>query len=76
MAPLEIGACTPRAKMVKMADIMSNTRTIVESKPRFAKLYLTESLTLLELLKEGGPLYLQAVELVRKTLLETGEKND
>ena len=60
-----------RAKMVKLADIMSNTRTINEAKPKFARLYLTECLDRLEILQEGGPLCEKAAAMVKKALSES-----
>ena len=45
---------TPEAKTVKLADLISNTRTIVEFDPDFARVYLAEKARLLEVLKEGN----------------------
>lgn len=46
-------AC-PEAKTIKLADLISNTRSIVERDPVFAVTYLAEKRQLLEVLHEGG----------------------
>ena len=54
----------PDAKTVKLADLISNTRSIVEHDPHFAKGYLAEKRLLLEVLKEGdASLWRQAYKL-------------
>jgi len=45
---------TPEAKTVKLADLISNTRKIVEFDPDFARVYLPEKARLLEVLKDGN----------------------
>lgn len=44
---------SPQAKTIKLADLISNSRSIVERDPEFAKVYLAEKRALLEVLKEG-----------------------
>ena len=44
---------TPEAKTIKLADLIDNTKSIVEHDPRFAKVYLEEKRLLLEVLKDG-----------------------
>lgn len=44
---------SPEAKTIKLADLISNTTSIVEYDPGFAKVYLREKELLLEVLKEG-----------------------
>ncbi|MBO6793813.1 MAG: bifunctional (p)ppGpp synthetase/guanosine-3',5'-bis(diphosphate) 3'-pyrophosphohydrolase [Balneolaceae bacterium] len=44
---------SPEAKTIKLADIISNTSSIMEYDPGFAKVYLREKELLLEVLKEG-----------------------
>ena len=39
---------------MKLADLISNTLTIVEFDPDFARVYLAEKARLLEVLKEGN----------------------
>lgn len=46
---------SPQAKTIKLADLISNSRSIVERDPEFAKVYLAEKRALLEVLKEGDP---------------------
>lgn len=43
----------PDAKTIKLADLIDNTKSIVEHAPDFAKVYLEEKRLLLEVLKEG-----------------------
>lgn len=44
---------SPEAKTIKLADLISNTSTIVEHDPSFAKVYVPEKRLLLEVLREG-----------------------
>ena len=58
---------SPEAKTIKLADLISNSRSIVERDPEFAKVYLTEKRALLEVLKEGDPtLYKIAYDIAHK----------
>ncbi len=43
----------PRWKTVKLADVISNSKTIVEHDPDFAKVWLPEKSALLGVLREG-----------------------
>lgn len=43
------------AATIKLADLLSNTRSIVEHDEKFAKTYLAEKRLLLEVLKHGDP---------------------
>jgi (p)ppGpp synthase/HD superfamily hydrolase len=43
------------AQTVKLADLISNTRSIMEHDPAFAKIYLEEKRLLLEMLTKGDP---------------------
>lgn len=45
---------TPACKTIKLADLISNTRSIVAHDPEFAKVYLAEKRLLLEVLREGN----------------------
>lgn len=57
------------AQTVKLADLISNTRSIVQHDPSFAVVYLKEKQQLLEVLTSGNPnLHRQASELVRDGL--------
>ena len=52
-----------KTKTVKLGDLISNTRSIVNHDPNFAKVYLSEKGLLLEVLTEGNSeLYEQAVK--------------
>ncbi len=44
---------SPQAKTIKLADLIDNTRSIVQYDPDFAKVYLVEKALLLEVLREG-----------------------
>jgi len=55
----------PRAKTVKLADLLDNSRTILENEFSFARLYVEEKVLLLDVLREGDPiLWARADELV------------
>ena len=43
----------PRAKTIKLADLIDNSRSILERDPKFAAVYLREKAALLEVLREG-----------------------
>ena len=45
---------SPSVKTIKLADLIDNTRSIVERDPNFAKVYLAEKRLLLEVLRGGG----------------------
>jgi (p)ppGpp synthase/HD superfamily hydrolase len=44
---------SPQAKTIKLADLISNSRSIIKHDPEFAKVYLTEKRALLKVLTEG-----------------------
>lgn len=44
----------PQAKTVKLADLIHNSKSIIEQDPGFARVYLREMRDLLEVLKEGN----------------------
>ncbi len=46
---------SPQAQTIKLADLISNTRSIVERDPVFAVTYLAEKRKILEVLKDGDP---------------------
>lgn len=46
--------CCPAAATIKLADLISNSRSIMERDPEFAKVYIPEKLKLLEVLKDKG----------------------
>lgn len=58
----------PRAKTVKLADVVHNLADIVEFDPKFAETYLAEKERLLEVLQEGdASLWRRANDLIRES---------
>jgi len=56
---------SPRAKTIKLADLIDNAGSIQEHDAKFAKIYMREKRLLLEVLKEGDPkLYAHASKIV------------
>jgi (p)ppGpp synthase/HD superfamily hydrolase len=54
-----------KAKTVKLADLIDNSRSILALDPDFAKVYIREKERLLEVLKEGDPtLHAMATQIV------------
>lgn len=49
----KLANASPEAKTVKLADLIDNTKTIVEKDKKFAPVYLGEKLEVLEVLTEG-----------------------
>lgn len=57
-----LATASPRGKTIKLADLIHNSQDICAHDPEFAKVYLTEMASLLEVLTDGDPaLYEQAV---------------
>ena len=50
---VHLSKAPPRAKTIKLADLIDNSRSIVERDPDFAKVYLAEKRELLAVLTEG-----------------------
>ncbi len=46
-------SASARAKTVKLADLIDNSRSITQHDPRFAKVYMAEKRELLNVLREG-----------------------
>ena len=63
---------SPRAKTIKLADIISNISTIAAFDPGFAKVYLPERARVLDVLEEGDPALLEraraALDAARREL--------
>ena len=60
---------SPEVKTVKLADLISNTKSIVEHDLKFAKVFLTEKALLMTVLHEGdSKLYAIANELLHDGL--------
>jgi (p)ppGpp synthase/HD superfamily hydrolase len=61
------------SKTIKLADLISNSRSICEHDKDFAKVYIKEKELLLEVLTEGdATLYAQAKDIVEKAKKELG----
>jgi len=65
-----LAGANPYAKSVKLADLISNTRSIVDRDPEFARVYLKEKAALLEVLRDCShpALWTQANELLEESL--------
>lgn len=50
-----LAGASPQAKTIKLADLISNSRSIRQYDPDFAKVYLAEKRELLKVLSEGDP---------------------
>ncbi|RNI26327.1 HD domain-containing protein [Rufibacter latericius] len=64
-----------RAQTIKLADIIDNTRDIIQHDFSFAKVYIPEIVALLEVLKRGEPfrLYMLACYEVQKAVMRLEE---
>jgi (p)ppGpp synthase/HD superfamily hydrolase len=66
----------PRAKTVKLADLMDNLTGIVETDPDFARTYLDEKELQLQALTEGHPeLFKQVEHIIRTEKALLGEES-
>ena len=64
-----LGTCEARVHTVKLADIVSNTRSISERDPRFARVYLVEMRYLVDRLTRGDRrLWAEADAIVERQL--------
>lgn len=62
-----LSTAPPNVKTIKLADLISNSSSIIERDPNFAKVYLAEKRLLLEVLKEGDKtLWDKANEIANK----------
>lgn len=60
-----IASAPPEVKSIKLADLVSNTKSITEHDSKFAEIYLEEKRLLLEVLKEGNSiLYARALSQI------------
>lgn len=56
---------SPKAKTIKLADLLSNIPSVIKYDPDFAKVYLKEKKALLEVLVEGDTiLYLHVKDII------------
>lgn len=61
-----IATISPEAKTIKLADLISNSKSIIKHDSDFAKIYMEEKRQLLDVLQEGDPiLYQQAYQIIR-----------
>lgn len=61
------GRASPEGKTIKLADLISNTKSIAKHDPHFAVTYLREKRLLMPLLTEGNAaLYTRAMELLER----------
>jgi (p)ppGpp synthase/HD superfamily hydrolase len=66
-----ISKISKEAKIIKLADLVSNTRTIVQHDPKFAAVYLVEKKALLEVLQGVCPsLHALALKQVNQGLYD------
>lgn len=64
---------SPEAKTIKLADLISNSRSIVKHDKDFARVYIKEKQLLLEVLTEGdATLYATAKQIVEDAKKELG----
>lgn len=64
---------SPECKTIKLADLISNSRSIVKHDKDFARVYIKEKELLLEVLTEGdATLYSQAKQIVEEAKKELG----
>ncbi len=62
-----LAKASPRAKTIKLADLVHNCQDICSHDPEFAKVYLTEMASLLEVLREGdATLYSRAMAVLQE----------
>lgn len=58
-----LATISPDAQTIKYADLLSNTKSIIERDPDFAKVYLAEKRAILAVMDKGNPeLYRLAME--------------
>lgn len=66
---------SPACKTIKLADLISNSRSILQYDVDFARVYLKEKQALLEVLKDGdATLYTMASQIVEEGLKKLEEK--
>lgn len=77
MDRLHTAGASPKAKTIKLADLIDNSRSIMEHDPDFAKVYIAEKRLLLEVLKEGDPnLWGQAYRIVLNADVAAVQSNE
>lgn len=62
-----LAGASNEGKSIKLADLISNSKSILKHDPNFAKVYMAEKKALLGVLKGGdSQLYRQAVDIIEK----------
>lgn len=65
---------SPEAQTIKLADIIDNTRAIVQFDPHFARVYLVEKQVQIQLLNEGDKrLWQQADSIIRQGIAQLAQ---
>ena len=65
---------SPQAQTIKLADIIDNTRAIVQFDPHFARIYLVEKRVQIDLLKAGNEtLWQQASTIIERGIAQLRE---
>ena len=68
-----LAKASPRAKTIKLADVIDNVTDIMRNDRDFAKVFVPEKLELLNYLTDGDPvLFQEAKRLILDSLLELG----
>lgn len=68
-----LGTISSQAQTIKLADFISNSRSIVEHDPGFARVYLREKLQALAVMKNGDPgLYQMARRQIEDARIRIG----
>jgi hypothetical protein len=68
-----LAQASPRAKTIKLADLIDNCRDITRNDEDFARVFCTEMSSLLEVLSEGHPrLYARAQKQLQKSFDQLG----
>lgn len=65
-----------RAKTIKLADLIDNTKSITACDKKFAKIYMAEKRLLLEVLTEGDPVLFAIAERMIKEWYDYKKKED
>lgn len=72
-----LAAASPRAKTIKLADLIDNSASIIAGDPRFASVYMAEKVALLSVLGDGDPtLFRRAMDIAGAYYRDTGQDND
>ncbi|GLR07607.1 GTP pyrophosphokinase [Mixta theicola] len=68
-------AAAPDAQTIKLADIIDNTRAIVQYDPHFARIYLVEKQVQIDLLQQGdATLWQQAQETIAQGIAQLRQR--